>query len=998
MGSRKKKVAIVFGVADNYIDMLANALIGLKKHDKIFWDDIIVYYEDITEKHQKQLNKIFPCIFKKKSSEIMSDFSPGAQQTKCNIATFAKFECFKLLDNYEKIIYHDVDVLFQETQLDLLDYVNTDSIALVKSKDLRVEHNFFELIPEYNMFEPMYSSGLIVLSDRLKKHSEICSWCYRKIKEYNSKMKYCDQGILNLLIQEYQLKVNEIDSHRFQCHPLDEDYVKDATIIHSYGSRKFWNDEEYKKKFPEWIENYKEWKKIQFSSKDENPLVSVLMSTYNRYDFLKEAVESILNQTYSNLELIVVLEFCENQEKIEQILNSYHDKRIKIIKNKEKLGFPRSLNIGFDLAKGKYVARMDDDDISLPERLEKQVEFMEQNPDFGACGTRAEFFMYASGILEYIPTNPEEIKVKMLSFSTICHPSVMMRKKMFDQHNLRYDPNYFTEDYELWSRAIRYFKIANLDEVLLKYRISKHSLTDGSNEEKMHASHKKIAQNQCQQYLGIELTDNELELLQGRKEIVGNSVDIDGAFQIRNQLYKKIIIANQKNNFYDEQLLRTFFNMEETSLENTRHIDIMHSIKKGIKTILRPIYRPILNSFERKTYEVINQQRCMINDYNEELKNQILLEIKRQSTNNTHIQKALLINYASDNDNCGSSINNFVVQRYLNQGFMNVEYTAISQLKSLQDGVPKKSQFFDDGYMSSFIEANQGFINKIRNFDWIVINGEGRSFMYSQDTVNMLYLIHLVKFKFHKCVVLINDSIYRNNYVQNISTVEQEDYDKILTTVMNEIDYCTVQNYYSLINLSVLKLKSMILTFNCLPLYVDNYYNHFDLHLESDYIVFGIGNDIPGDYENIIYKIYQQTKKKIYILYWCGKNEAHDVKFPIFEKLSERIGSDVQLFKTSNIDESISLIDNAELLISEDCCYTIVSFMVNTPFIVLSNGNKEIETVIDMMEYRNRLVDSKDILGKVQELLKKSEKDNNQVKREELVGLAKNNFNFMNGE
>jgi len=999
VSSKKKKVAIVFGITDNYTDMLANTLIGLKKHNKKFWDDIIVYHEDITERHQKQINKILPCVFQKKSSEDFAEFVPESQLKEYSAAAFFRFECFKLLDEYEKVIWHDVDVLFQDDQSDLLHYMGTANIALVKAKEFRVEHNFFELIPEYDMFVPMYNSGLMVLSDQLENYSEMCSWCYRQIKKYSKKLRWCDQGILNLLIQEYHLKVNEIDIHRFQCHPLEENYIKNAAIIHAYGSRKFWNDEEYKKMFPEWLENYNEWKKIQFSDKQENPLVSVLMSTYNRYDFLRESVESILNQTYFNLELIVVLEFCENQEKIEQILNSYHDKRIKIIKNKEKLGFSRSLNVGFDLSKGKYVARMDDDDISLPERLEKQVEFMEENPEIGACGTRAEFFMYASGGFEYIPTDPEDVKVKMLSFSTICHPSIMMRKESFDQYNLRYDPNYFTEDYELWSRAIKYLKIANLDDILLMYRASKQNATAGSNEEKIHSSHKKIVQNQCREYLGIELTDNELELLQGRKEIVHNSVDMKGALEIRKNLYRKIISANQKTHFYDEKVLNKFLQIEELPfIENRKYTGVSHSIKKGIKKILKPIYRPIYNGFERRIYGIMNNQRYMINQYNTELAEQIISEVGESNCRSTSLNRAVFLNDTFDDYHCGSSATSFVIRRYLSEKFTDVESIPINEIRFLQGETLRKCQFFDEDYMNLFISNNRRITDKIEQVDWVIVNGEGCISVYNKDTCNMLYLIHLAKYKFHKQVAIINTSIYRNNYVQDLTKEEQEEYDGILTTVINEVDYCVVRDYLSLIGLSSLKLKPVGLSFDCLPLYVKNYYNHFDLHLEKDYIVISGGNYLPRDYENIIYEIYQKTKKKMYFLYCNVKVAECRDELQMFERLSKKIGKDIELFKTADIDEFISMIDNASLLISGRFHHTIASFMVNTPFITFKTNTKKVESILSMMDYKDRLVDSSNAITNALELLKKNKKDDNREKQEEILALAENNFNFKNKE
>ena len=124
-------------------------------------------------------------------------------------------------------------------------------------------------------------------------------------------------------------------------------------------------------------------KRILFKNrKDEKPLVSVIMSIFKRVSFLDEAIESVLNQTFANFELLIVVEYSEEQENINNyIFKKFKDKRIRIINNKERLGFAESLNVGIKSAKGKYIARMDDDDISLPLRFEKQVNFLEKNKD-----------------------------------------------------------------------------------------------------------------------------------------------------------------------------------------------------------------------------------------------------------------------------------------------------------------------------------------------------------------------------------------------------------------------------------------------------------------------------------------------------------------------------------------------------------------------------------------------------------------------------------------
>ena len=125
-------------------------------------------------------------------------------------------------------------------------------------------------------------------------------------------------------------------------------------------------------------------------------MISVILPVISK-KYLKESVDSILNQTYKNFELIVILEKSNEQIEIENILNKYNDKRIIIIKNNKKLGLAKSLNIGVDKSKGKYIARMDSDDVSLENRLEIEYNYMEKHNDVDILSTNAEYFGNVNG-------------------------------------------------------------------------------------------------------------------------------------------------------------------------------------------------------------------------------------------------------------------------------------------------------------------------------------------------------------------------------------------------------------------------------------------------------------------------------------------------------------------------------------------------------------------------------------------------------------------------
>lgn len=199
------------------------------------------------------------------------------------------------------------------------------------------------------------------------------------------------------------------------------------------------------------------------------PKVSVIMAVYNTQEqWLRDAIESILRQTFKDFEFIIINDGSTNNA--ENIILSYSDNRIKYIKQQNQ-GLGSAINNGLKIAKGEYIARMDSDDISLPERFEKQVQFLDDNPNISVLGTAFEKFPQRKVIIH--PKNPKFLD--LLSNCCIAHPSVMMRKSDLEKYNLSYNPDCNCEDYELWSRAVAVLKFANLEEVLLKYRWHKYN-------------------------------------------------------------------------------------------------------------------------------------------------------------------------------------------------------------------------------------------------------------------------------------------------------------------------------------------------------------------------------------------------------------------------------------------------------------------------------------------------------------------------------------------
>ena len=234
----------------------------------------------------------------------------------------------------------------------------------------------------------------------------------------------------------------------------------------------------------------------------KTPKVSVLMPAYNVEKYVGAAIESILNQTFTDFEFIIIND--GSTDNTAKIIKEYakKDKRIRFIDNKENKGFIARLNDCLDLARGEYVAKMDSDDISLPERFQKQVDFLDTNLDIGMVGAALKAF----GDADYVLRHPE--KVGIIDFVYGCKTTIFMaRREIIEKNNLRFDSNYFSaEDYEFYSRFARVAKIANIQDVLYMYR------WHGKNVSKEKAN--------IQQETSKRISDNVINFVTGDKYMI----------------------------------------------------------------------------------------------------------------------------------------------------------------------------------------------------------------------------------------------------------------------------------------------------------------------------------------------------------------------------------------------------------------------------------------------------------------------------------------------
>ncbi|MDC4916004.1 glycosyltransferase [Acinetobacter baumannii] len=195
-------------------------------------------------------------------------------------------------------------------------------------------------------------------------------------------------------------------------------------------------------------------------------LISVILPAYNAEKYIKEAIDSVLAQSLKDFEFIIIND--GSIDKTEEIVLSYSDERIVYVKNHKNLGLIKTLNKGIGLAVGKYIIRMDADDICMPQRFERQINFLEKHLEYGVVGSCA--LIHGTKDLYIVPESDEDIKNYMFIDSPFIHPSVCIRARLLKE-NLYSEDFFRIEDYELWVRLAQKTKFYNIQETLLKYRV-----------------------------------------------------------------------------------------------------------------------------------------------------------------------------------------------------------------------------------------------------------------------------------------------------------------------------------------------------------------------------------------------------------------------------------------------------------------------------------------------------------------------------------------------
>lgn len=628
-------------LADTRPALVGTVLLQLQRTNPGLFEEAIIYYQDnIREQDRALMNAIIPCRFVKYAPPLPGHLFEKPRFKRFSALMFCRYEMFDYLSEFETVTWLDTDILVQSDLRNMINAAKDTGAAFIREdpdnktamKPDYMRTCFSRPVSEYKMDEYLYCSGTIVLSRKILAEQKIdgakCTdWCYRKTVQWANILDLPDQGVLNAAIQEFKIKVSPLAGKKYCCYPDMGRDCDEAAIVHAWGSNKFWNDWYIYSNFPKWKTYYELWRSqggtpLTF---DIKPMISVVIPSYKPdLSMLKKALDSLINQNrdgwerYSNFEIILIAEPF-NQDELKELIDSYKDKRIQLLFNDERLGIAASLNRGLKIAKGKYIARMDDDDICHSARMFLQAKYLEEHPEITLCTTDFEYF---GDMNEWRYSFEGGMSFAWSLFTCpFDHPTVMFRKEFFVTNNLFYDEKRgFVEDWELWRRAFRNgMTVGCIHRVLFYHRWISNSSAGQSNKT-IDMMRDMIQKNFSE--LGVSIPDEHLWMIgpwNGRLVKEEDICRLEGYF-------REALAKNKEEKVYDQDCLQKVFelrmdeattgilpglsrkierdtlgktNMEyqlpgvETSRQRKRNFFV-----RFLKKILKPLYHPFRWRYE----------------------------------------------------------------------------------------------------------------------------------------------------------------------------------------------------------------------------------------------------------------------------------------------------------------------------------------------------------------------------------------------------------------
>jgi len=277
---------------------------------------------------------------------------------------------------------------------------------------------------------------------------------------------------------------------------------------------------------------------------------TAIMPVYNREEYLKDTIDSVLNQSFADFEFIIVDD--GSSDRSVQIIKSYNDPRIKLLINETNRGTSYSRNLAIDISRSKYIITIDSDDINLPQRFAKQIAYMDAHPAVGICGSWVKTIGETEGGLWRCAVQPDIVHCRTLFEAVLCHPSTIIRRKYLDEYSLRYSVELKrAQDWDLYCRGARHFQVVNIPEVLVYYRTRNYPKSS-SDEDLISQKYYYFYEIDKRNFQALNLQPTQAEMLVHRR--LGNlELKKDPAFVIEaNKWLNKLYSANQLAQVYPQ--------------------------------------------------------------------------------------------------------------------------------------------------------------------------------------------------------------------------------------------------------------------------------------------------------------------------------------------------------------------------------------------------------------------------------------------------------------
>ncbi len=628
----KKKNAVM--LADTRPALVGVVLMQLQQTNPGLFEEAVIYYtSNICNADKKKMQSIIPCRFIKYECPLPAEIQKKPRFQLFSHLMFARYEMVRYLDEFETITWLDTDILIQGDISELIYAAKQTGAALIREdpqhktaeKVDRMRTCFSKPIKGFRLDDYLYCSGTIVFSDKLQNMENFTEWCYKRTYEWADILDLPDQGVINAAIQNFHIQVTPISGKTYCCYPYMNRDCSQARIIHAWGLNKFWNDWYVNQNYNGWNKIYQAWIREGGSSLsfDIRPEISVVIPSYKPdLKFFRQCLDSLMQQTrnnwerYSDFEIIIVAEPFD-QKQLTEFVESYHDRRIRLIFNKVRLGIAASLNKGIQEAQGKYIARIDDDDHASEQRLYFQKKYLDEHEQTILCTTDFAYF----GDMSQRRTVFEGEMSRAWSLLTcpFDHPTVMFRKSFFDKHDLRYDEKQkYAEDWELWLRAFeKGMTVGCIHEVLQYHRW--HNGSAGQTEASSRRM-KEIVQDNFRR-LGVEIPEELVSVFCPWWGKVQNNE----ALVFLKESFAKALEENQRLGLYDQECLNRVFELrfaeaqtgvlpglswsagkqeEEIAGELRDRMKKPGILRRILKRMLKPLYQPFRHRYEDRILEL----------------------------------------------------------------------------------------------------------------------------------------------------------------------------------------------------------------------------------------------------------------------------------------------------------------------------------------------------------------------------------------------------------